>query len=420
MRCHPLSSLLLGAAIALASCGGGGGNGGDDDGSGDGDGGGTNGDGGGGDDDGGTATPVGEHVFDPDVLHEVSITVAPGDLATLDSNQDVRVRCTITIDGETVAEAGCKKKGTTSVRPLSGKTGFTVKMNEFVSGQKLDGLKKLTIDNAIQDPSLLVGHLSYEVYRRAGLPAPRTAHATLSFNGVDKGLFVLEESTNGQYLEGLYGDGNGDGNLYEGPWDFPKGVAAADLKDEVSEMRTRDDLEALTRVVMDSTDAQLSAALEAQLDVDRFITNFAVEEVAVLWDNYAVVAWNYYLYHVPGGRFVILTHGVNWPYWVASFDPFDLNQDPWGTDDPPGYLCVRLLRIPAYAAAYRAELTRVARDAWDVDILLARIDRATATLHSRPLTGASLENLGRHEAELTTVRDFVRDRRTYLANLLGF
>ena len=196
----------------------------------------------------GAGPEPGAHVFDPDVLHDVEITVAAADLATLDNDQSVRVRCTITFDGVTVADAGCKKKGTTSVRPLSEKVGFTIKMNEHVSGQKLDGLKKLALDNAIQDPSLLVGHLSYEVFRKAGLPAPRTSHATLRFNGVDKGLFVVEETTSGDYLEAHFGDGTG--NLYEGPWDFPKGAAAADLKDEVSEMRSRADLEALTALVM--------------------------------------------------------------------------------------------------------------------------------------------------------------------------
>lgn len=413
---------MLVLAIATTGCGGGGsGSGGDGDGDGgvDGTGGAGAGGVGGTGGSGGVVTNAGERVFDLDVLHAVEITVAEAELSTLDNDQDVRVRCTIKVDGKTAVDAGCKKKGTTSDRPLSEKTGFTVKMNEFTSGQKLDGLKKLVIDNEIQDPSLLVGHLSYEVFRRAGLPAPRASYATLSFNGVDKGLFVLEEATNGDYLEAHFGDGTG--NVYEGPWDFPKGVAAADLKDEVSEMRTRDDLTALTDVVMSSTDAQLPAALEALLDVDRFITNFAVEEVAVLWDNYAIDAWNFYLYHVPGGRFVMLTHGINWPYYVADFDPFDLYQYPWGpSNDPPGYLCVRMLDIPVYNAKYRAELTRVARDAWDVDVLLARIDRANATLHSRPLTGASIEDFGRHEAELTTVRDFVRDRRSYLANLLGF
>lgn len=369
--------------------------------------------------DGNIGGPAGEHVFDLDVLHRVEIVVAAEHLDTLENDQDVRVPCTITVDGETVTNAGIRKKGATSLRPLAGKPGFTVKFNDTVAGQKLDGLKKLTIDNAIQDGSLLTGHVSYEVYRRAGLPAPRTSHATLSFNGVDKGIFVLEESTNGDYLESVFGEGKGDGNLYEGPWDFPRGVAAADLKDEVSENRTRDDLTALHAVVMNAPAAQLEAQLEPLLDVDQFITNYAVEVVANLWDNYAIVAWNYYLYHVPGGRFVMLTHGVNWPYFVAEMDPFDLYLYPWGPNmDPPGYLCERIRAVPALDARFRAEVARVADVAFDVAALQARVDRADAALHSRALTGASAEDLATFEQALPSVRNFVDDRKAYLDGLL--
>lgn len=368
----------------------------------------------------GAVTAAGLVVFDPDVLHAIELTVAPQDLATLDDDgSTARVPATLSFDGAVVAQVGLRKKGASSRRPLSGKSGFTVKLNEFVPGQKLDGLKKLTIDNAIEDPSLVTGHLSYEVFRRAGLPAPRTAHATLAFNGVDKGLFVIEEATNDDYLEAQFGDGSG--NVYEGPWDFPKGAAAAELRDEVQDGRSRADLEALTDVVMTAPDTQLATALDAQLDLDRFLTNYAVEMVAALWDNYAIVAWNFYLYHPPGGRFVMLTHGVNWPYFHADMDPFDIHTDPWNTGGsaPPGYLADRVNQIPALAARYRAELVRVARDAWDVPALQARIDRVVATLHSRALTGASLENLGRHEAAVAEARAFVTERKAYLTTRLG-
>ena len=375
------------------------------------------GDDGGTDTDGAPGEAAGARVFDPDRLHSIELTVAAADLDTLDDDQTVRVPATLVFDGEELARVGLRKKGASSMRPLSGKPGFTIKLNEYVPGLRLDGLRKLTVDNAIQDPSLLTGHLSYEVYRRAGLPAPRTAHATLRFNGVDKGLYVLEESTNPDYLAAHFGDGTG--NLYEGPWDFPRGAAAADLKDEVEDQRSRDDLEALTAVVMDTPDAQLAARLAERLDVDRFLTSYAVEMVAALWDNYALVAWNFYLYHVPGGRFVLLTHGVNWPYWHADMDPFDIHTDPWGTGDPPGYLCARVDRVPALAARYRDELIRVARDAWDVDALLARIDRAAAALHARPLTGASADDLADFDEQLPVARAFVRERKAYLRTRLG-
>ena len=187
--------LIAMVATALA-CGGSGGDGPD--------GGPPDGDGGGSGD--GAVTPAGQAVFAPDVLHAIELTVDAQYLATLDDDgSTVRVPATISFDGTVVAQVGLRKKGASSRRPLSGKSGFTVKFNEFVPGQKLDGLKKLTIDNAIEDPSLLTGHLSYEVYRRAGLPAPRTAHATLTFNGVDKGLFVIEEPTNDDYLAAHFG-----------------------------------------------------------------------------------------------------------------------------------------------------------------------------------------------------------------------
>ncbi|MBK7538119.1 MAG: CotH kinase family protein [Myxococcales bacterium] len=378
--------------------------------------------------DGGVVVPAGSRVFDADVLHVVELTVAAADLPKLDDNNNLeRVRATISLDGEVVTNAGLRKKGSTSRRPLSEKAGFTIKFNEFVPGQKLDGLKKLVLDNAAQDPSFLTGHISYEVYRRAGLPAPRTSHAVLRFNGVDKGIFVLEEATNEDYLKKHFG--NGGGNLYEGPWDFPKGAAAADLKDEVSEGRTRDDLTALTAVVMNTPDAQFATQLAAHLDVERFIDNYAVEMVAALWDNYAFVAWNFYLYHVPNGRFVMLTHGINWPCcnisgapnWKADLDPLNIHSDPWqaGPGFPPGRLCERIDAIPALAAQFSTALKRVARDAFDVPTLLARIDRAAATLHSRPLTGASAADLAGFDAEVGKVRTFVRNRKAYLTTRLG-
>ncbi|MBK9036145.1 MAG: CotH kinase family protein [Myxococcales bacterium] len=397
----------LAIVAVLAACGSGGGDLGDGGAPGDGA---TTGD--------GAITPVGQAVFDPSVLHTLELVVAPDQLATLDDDASIaRVPATLVFDGTTVAQVGLRKKGTSSRRPLSGKSGFTVKLNAFVPGQRLDGLEKLVIDNAIEDPSLLVGHLAYEVYRRAGLPAPRTAHATVRFNGVDKGLFVLEEATDSAYLEAQFGDGTG--NVYEGPWDFPRGAAAAELRDEVIDGRSRADLEALTAVVMDTPDGQLAAALDAHLDVDRFLTNYAVEMAAALWDNYAIVAWNFYLYHVPGGRFVMLTHGVNWPYWHADMDPFDLHTDPWNASAPPGYLCDRVNQIPALAARYRAELERVTTAAFDVATLEARIDQVEAALHARPLTGASLENLGRFEGAVVDARAFVRARKAYLTTRLG-
>jgi len=402
--------MSLAVAWAVAACGGGAG-GPDAAGTGD----------GGGGADGATAV-AGAHVFDPSVLHEVAITVAAGDLGTLDNDTSVRVPCTITYDGVTVTQAGIKKKGQTSLRPLSGKPAFSIKLNATVAGQKLDGLKKLLLDNSVQDPTLLTGHLGYELSRRAGVPAPRTAHAVVTFNGVVKGLYVVEEAVTQQFLEATFGAGLGAGNLYEGPWDFPQGAGAMELKDEVQEMRSRADLEALTAIVTDEPDATLAAALATRLDLDEFITNYAVEVVGAHWDSYAYAAWNFYLYDHPGdGRFVILPHGLNWPYWVADLDPFDLYVYPWGPGTPPGSLCVRLRAVPALDAAFRAEVRRVADVGWDTTVLDARIAQVTSILHASAITDpAFTDQLADFDAHVDEASAFVRDRKSYLRGALGF
>ncbi|HRC57798.1 MAG TPA: hypothetical protein PKU97_17805, partial [Kofleriaceae bacterium] len=90
-----------------------------------------------------------------------------------------------------------------------------------------------------------------------------------------------------------------------------------------------------------------------------------------------------------------------------------------GPGFPPGRLCERIDAIPALAAQFSTALKRVARDAFDVPTLLARIDRAAATLHSRPLTGASAADLAGFDAEVGKVRTFVRNRKAYLTTRLG-
>jgi spore coat protein CotH len=365
--------------------------------------------------------PAGEQVFDLDVVHRIEITVAAEHLDTLENDQETRVPATLSYDGVTVTDVGIKKKGQTSLRPLSGKPGFTIKINEFTPGQRLDGLKKIVLDNAVQDPTFLTGHLGYELSRRAGVPAPRTAHAAVVFNGDAKGLYVVEEAINSQFLATAYGAANDQGNLYEGPWDFPMGAATMELKDEALEMRSRADLEALTAIVIDEPAATLATALATRMDVDQFITNYAIEVVGAHWDSYAYAAWNYYLYdRPPDQRFVILPHGINWPYWVADLDPFDLYVYPWGKSTPPGFLCERLRAVPALDAQFRAEVARVADVGWDVGVLDARIARVTATLHAAPAPDpAFAADLATHDAGVADAHAFVADRKAYLAGLLG-
>jgi hypothetical protein len=371
----------------------------------------------------GAELPIaGEHVFDREVLHQVAITVAEADLPSLDERTETRVPASLVFDGVELAQVGVRNKGATSFQPTSQKPSFSIKLNELVKGQALDGLKKLVLNNTVQDPTWANEILTYDTYRKAGLPAPRVAHAVVSLNGTPKGIYTIVEAVNSQFLASYYGASNDQGNLYEGPWDFTKPVAEADLKDEVTELRTRDDLQALTDVVLSEPDAGYAARLAEVLDVDQFIRGYAVDVVTVAWDGYAYDAWNFYLYDNPAdGRFVFLPAGANWPYFrdepgaAVNVDPLRLPQL-WGTADPVGFLAEkRVLEIAALEARFEQYLAEVTKVAFDVPALSAEFDRLQRVLHSTKLEDATtLADLQRFDEHIGMAYDFVRGRKQYL------
>jgi len=350
--------------------------------------------------------------FEQDRLHVVDISVDASHLDQLDSDLEQRVPCTLTYDGETIENAGIRKKGQSTLQPLSQKPSFSVKLDEFVQGADIDGIQKFQLNNSVKDDSYVAEPVAYLTYLRAGVPAPRTALAVVRFNGETKGIYVVVEGVNKRFLRHAYGDGNG--NLYEGPWDFTADVSDADLKD-VEDGRTREDLQAFSDAVMGASEAELLAAIEPHLDVDEMYTTIAVEMALCLWDGYTIAAWNYYFYHVPGGRFVMLPHGADWPYYVDNVDPFDPDFRPWGEGSPPGLLAVRL--VDADRARYTTALRRVRDDAFDLATLNALIDTLEDVVHTADTSDPVLASaVAAFDAEVSAPRQFLTSRRAFLAS----
>jgi spore coat protein H len=359
----------------------------------------------------GTPDTAGQIFFQQDRLHVVDITVEATHLDQLDTDLDNRVPCTITYDGETIANAGIRKKGQSTLQPLAEKPSFSVKLDEFEQGADIDGVQKFQLNNSVKDDSYLAEPVAYLTYLRAGVPAPRTALAVVRFNGETKGIYVVVEGVNKRFLRHAYGDGNG--NLYEGPWDFTADVADADLKD-IEDGRTREDLQAFSDAVMGASDEQLLAAIEPHLDIDEMYTTIAIEMALCLWDGYTIAAWNFYFYHVPGGRFVMLPHGADWPYYVDNVDPFNPDFRPWGDGSPPGLLAVRM--VDADRARYTLALERVRDDAFDLDVLNDLIDTLEDVVHSADTSDPVLASaVSAFDAEVSTPREFLASRRAFLS-----
>jgi spore coat protein H len=334
-------------------------------------------------------------VFDTQVLHRIDIQVEPQHLATLDSDTEERVPCTIVFDGTTLAGSGIRRKGGNgSRRPLADKPPFSIKFNQFIKGQKLLGLSKLLLNNAIQDPSFLSEHMAYELSRRAGSAAPLTAHGLVTFNGQPKGLYVVREAVNDDFLRRSYGKANEDGNLYEGG-EFVRSPESPELKDEKEEMRSRDDLREMSGLIRTTADAEWVRLVGAKLDIASFLAGWAVEGLVDHWDGYFFGPHNYFVYNHPGsGRFVFIVAGMD--------SVFGRVRDP--RLDPKTQLASKLLQFPETRAQLQDQMTVLLRTL-DLAELLARVDQAARAIRSHtpsdPRTAADFQSF---EAKLAGVK----------------
>lgn len=348
-------------------------------------------------------------VFDSSVLHHVDITVDAEYLPQLATDLENRVPSTIVYDGEKIAYVGIRQKGN-KIIPLEEKPSFSIRFDEFDNTADLHGLHKLLLNGTtVQDPTFLHEKLGAEAHARVGLPAARVAHAKLTLNGVDKGIYVVVESIDKDFLQLHFGKDYDNGNLYEGPCcgDFatnePYRLNDMTLDDEKKDNRTRDDINALASVITKTPDAILAAELAKKLDVDQYIKIFALEALIWHWDGYAFGLNNYYLYDHPlDARFVFLPHGMD---QILSNMKFDSS-----IQSIQGRLAGRIRQVPELNARFLELEAEVNKTAWNKAVLLATIDSTATMLHnagSGAQTAADLKELDNALPHLRNVIDLI-------------
>ena len=230
------------------------------------------------------------------------------------------VRATF-IHGETRLEnIGVRLKGSASFDDLSGKPSLKIQFNEFVSGQKFLGLKNLTLHNMKQDATKLRERLSYQIFRAAGVQAPRTGYADLYINGEDYGIFLNIETIDDIFLDRNFADGDGD--LYEGDY-------GDDLHSTHVERFEHDEGDDIDRIHLADFVDYVHLPGDAifydettPLDTDTWLTYSAVEAVVGHWDGYWI-AHNYRIYHEPTlDQWYFIPWGTDQTFW-QTIQPFE-------------------------------------------------------------------------------------------------
>ena len=276
----------------------------------------------------------------------------------------------VTIDGRAFAQAGVRKKG--FYGSLSeDKPSLKIRLDKYNAGAFDGDVTRFTLNNAKQDPSAINTCMAYHIFAAAGLPAPRCNFATVKVNGEDLGLFVHVEEIKEPFLERHFGDAGG--NLYEGTVsDFNGGYRGTFEKKNNEETNDWSDIEAVTTALEESSPAGLEILAEL-VDLDQFLTFWAVEVLLGHWDGYAGNRNNFLIYRVPGQPF--------------AFIPWGADQVMGGVDNPldgittptsvyaHGDIAYRLYADPDGRAAYVARLRDLLANVWNEAELTALAER---------------------------------------------
>lgn len=234
--------------------------------------------------------------------------------------------CTFTFEGKTWYYTGVRFKGNSS---LSGtwkagnyKLPFRLDFDQFedtypeIDDQRFYGFQKLSLSSNYNDDSLIREKVMPEIFRAAGVPAPKTAFYRLYVDYGEGplyfGLYTMVEIPEEPLFDQQFL--KDDGNLYK-----PDGTGAAfDLYDEESMDKETNEDEADfsdVKALFDSLHASRDdaeawrAGLESAFDVEGFLRWLAVNTLTQNWDTYGLMTHNYYLYNDPGDG---LLHWIPW------------------------------------------------------------------------------------------------------------
>ena len=364
-------------------------------------------------------------MYEPGNVGVVYLTLSPTEQSKLEAEPDEYVEGTFSFaetDGTptgvgpatTPITVGIRLKGQLgSKRTLAQKAAFKLKLN-WVKGQKFRGLKKMTLNNMVQDPSEIHETLTYRLFRDAGVAAPRTGFAYVYLNGIDYGMHLNIETLDDVALEERFGpfdhlyEGGYGSDVETGPADTPEEVTAAAKGFEVDEGDEEDisDLEGLIAKVNDPAGGDFSQRIESIVELREMTRMWAVEKYVGHWDGYAGQEggyWpnNYYLFSDSQGRFQMLPWGTD-QTWGSRLD---------FTGDA-GILFDKCLADPSCEQMYANSLRGLPKTVEDAG--LDSLATQTAAL-LKPWEEKEQGNGGHHEHGMGEIEGAVQSTRDFIA-----
>lgn len=349
-----------------------------------------------------------DEFFKSDKVWQLVLDLGPQELDSLRREGRKYVKATLK-EGDKVVykDVGIHLKGAAgSYRGIDDKPNVTVNMNKFGGKELFHGMDKFHLTNSLQDPSYLSELLCGELFRAAGIPASRVAHAVVTINGRKRGLFYIKEGYDKYFLKRHFG--NADGNFYDGGFlrdiDQPLQLirTGADVKD-------RADLKELIAASRERDPKTRLEKLEKLIDMDQFLAFMAIEVIAWDWDGYPMKCNNYRIYHDPKKN-------------KMTFIPSGMDQmfgDPNGPLFPgfQGMVARGITDTKEGQERYLRKMDEIMKKVYNADALVKRLDELEARI--KPVLLSIDQGAGRdYPNQVNRLRHAVRQRQKSIEDQL--
>ena len=345
----------------------------------------------------------GADIFDNKTVLPIRIEIATNELKALQQDNRKHVRATVWEGTNVWHDVGVHLKGAAgSFRGVTDKPALTLSFGKFTPEQRFHGLRKIHLNNSVQDSSFLTENLCGELYRQAGLAAARVSYATVELNGKKHGLYVLKEGFAKEML-GLYFK-NTKGNLYDGG--FLREITDQLERDmgEDHDVNDWSDLKALAKASINPNAGTRFEELGKVLDTDRFTTFLALQIMTWDWDGYVMNRNNYRVFHdLETDKMVFIPHGMDQMFWQS-----DSSIQP--PDKFNGLVASAFIRTPMGRQMYRERFGQIFTNVFQIEMMTNRVNELAALL--RPYASPD------HSNQVKRIRDLIVARHTNLQRRL--
>jgi hypothetical protein len=357
-------------------------------------------------------------LYNGDTVPVFELEFQPEELAGLEADCNTNTKqyrpVTFKYGSETVP-AMVRVKGNWSWR--CDKKQYLISFNEVEAKGRFHGLRKIVLDAAWYDPTLLAERLGASFMGRTGVPSSCVNNAKLYVNGEYYGVYANVERLDKEYLERHFAGTEADGNLYDGGQELR-------TNEELGDVSRRDELFASAGSLAD---------LERLADLEQAVKVWAGLAMLPDVDSYwAGVEINYFLYDHPKRGFLWLPYDMDMTAPTGEFDPgassvnvglveryiqaspFTYENPDWGKEQlfktvlsDVGWCNRFLLELNSALAVYDVNQMKLDLDRW-----AEQIGTAVTEDPHKPFTTST------HEAALATMKEFLSARRAYIESWL--